>query len=90
MIQKMKMKILRVKFFHGHVLLGKLPVDLFFCFLSAHVFERNSEKTKTVRPGNSTTENAYFDENMKIGENCLREAHLQNDMSKKIIQLEHV
>ena len=53
-----------------------------FSFLSAHAFERNSEKTKTAWPGDSTTENAIYDENVKIIREKI-ETHLEKNMLKK-------
>ena len=76
----MKMKIRRAKFFHGHVLLGKFPVHLFFLLFSAHAFERNCENTKTAWSGDSTTENAIYDENMKIVGKKI-EAYLEKNTS---------
>ena len=37
-----------------------------FCFFSVHAFERKSEKTKIAWPEEWTTENAIYDENMKL------------------------
>ena len=88
MIQKMTIKNRRAKFFHGHALLGKLPVYLFF-FLSTRAFERKSEKNKTAWPGDLTTENAIYNENMKIVKEKI-EAQLEQNMSKNVIVLDNM
>ena len=56
--------------------------SIFIYFFSAHAFERNSEKTKTAWPGDSTTEIALYDEKMKMVREKI-ETHLEKNVSKK-------
>ena len=58
----------------------QVPGTSFFLLFSAHAFERNCENTKTAWSGDSTTENAIYDENMKIIREKI-EAYLEKSTS---------
>ena len=62
---------------------------IYLSFLSTHAFERKSEKNKTAWPGDLTTENVIYNENMKNVKEKI-EAQLEKNMSKIVIVLDHM
>ena len=56
---------------------------IYLSFLSTHAFERKSEKNKTAWPGDLTTENVIYNENMKNVKEKI-EAQLEKNMKMHI------
>ena len=62
----------------------RAPGTSIFLFFSAHAFEKKLRKAQDCVAWNPTTENAIYDENMKIVRRKI-ETRLEKNMSKKTI-----